>query len=261
MKGRWNTDAETNAGNAVAIRPATATTIPRRTKCGTVQGRFSFQERECCRRIVSRSAGLRPAFAASYSSRTFLGTPTKPPPRAGGTSRRIPLPVVVLPHPLSPTRQKISPLPTSRSTPSTARTYSGVALRNAARNPRRFSNQTRKSRRTKYGSRATSRRLLRRRRRGVQVARREVALAHRVEARFLVDAERPRVLASRMEAAADRRVDQGGQEAGGIRRQGLRALDVRERPDQGFRGRGFRGLVKIPHAPPPHDPPRVHYPP
>src|SRR3989475_7003610 len=250
MKGRWNTDAETNAGNAVAIRPATATTIPRRTKCGTVQGRFSFQERECCRRIVSRSAGLRPAFAASYSSRIFLGTPTKTSPPVGGTSRRIPLPVVVLPHPLSPTRQKISPLPTSRSTPSTARTYSGVALRNAARNPRRFSNQTRKSRRTRYGSRATSRRLPRRRRRGVQVARREVALAHRIEARFLVDAERPRVLASRMEAAADRRVDQRGQQARDVRRPGLGPLEVPGRAAQGFPVRGVRVLLDSPPAPP-----------
>src|SRR5881628_2114605 len=248
MKGRWNTDAETNAGNAVAIRPATATTIPRTTRCGTVQGRCSIQERECCRRIVSRSAWPWPAFAASYSSRTFFGAPTNTSPPVGGTSFRIPLPVVVLPHPLSPTRQKISPLPTSRSTPSTARTYSGVVFRNAARNPRRFSNHTRKSRRTRYGSRATSRGLLRWRRRGVQVACGEVALAHRIEARFLVDAERPRVLASRMEAAADRRVDQGGQEAGDIRRQGLRALDVRERPDQVFRVRVFRVLVDIPHA-------------
>src|SRR5437899_11450583 len=146
--------------------------------------------------------------------------PTNTSPPVGGTSLRIPLPVVVLPQPLSPPRQKISPLPTSRSTPSTARTYSGVALRNAARNPRRFSNQTRKSRRTRYGSPATSRRLLRRRCRGVQVARREVALADRVEARFLVDAQRPRILASRMEATADRRVDQGRQEARDVRRPG-----------------------------------------
>src|SRR5213593_148843 len=258
MKGRWNTDAETNAGNAVAIRPATATTIPRRTKCGTVQGRSSFQERECCRRIVSRSAGPQPAFAAAYSSRTFFGTPTKTSPPVGGTSRRIPLPVVVLPHPLSPTRQKISPLPTSRSTPSTARTYSGVVFRNAARNPRRFSNHTRKSRRTRYGSRATSRGLLRWRRRGVQVACGEVALAHRIEARFLVDAQRPGVLASRMEAAADRWVDQGGQQAGDIRRQGLRAFDVRERADQVFRVRVFRVLVDVPNAAALHDLPGVH---
>src|SRR5713226_10476747 len=149
-----------------------------------VQGRCSFQERECCRRIVSRSAWPRPAFAASYSSRTFFGTPTKTSPPVGGTSFRIPLPVVVFPHPLSPTRQKISPLPMSRSIPSTARTYSGVDFRNAARNPRRFSNHTRKSRRTRYGSRATSGGLLRRRRR-VQVACREVAFPHRVESGFL----------------------------------------------------------------------------
>src|SRR5881296_2992172 len=218
MNGRWNTDAVTKAGRVVAMSVPTPRRIPRRTKCGTVHGRCSFQESECCRRIVSRSAEPLPAFAASYSSRTFFGTPTNTSPPVGGTSLRIPLPVVVLPQPLSPTRQKISPLPTSRSTPSTARTYSGLALRNAARNPRRFSNQTRKSRRTKYGSRATSRRLLRRRRRGVQVARREVALADRVEARFLVDAQRPRILASRMEATADRRVDQGRQEAWDVRR-------------------------------------------
>src|SRR2546426_10149844 len=178
-------------------------------------------------------------------------------PPVGGPSLRIPFPVVVLPQPLSPTRQKISPLPTSRSTPSTARTYSGLALRNAARNPRRFSNQTRKSRRTKYGSRATSRRLLRRRR-GGQVARREVARAHRVEFRLLIDAQRPGVLASRMEAAADGRVDQGRQEARDVRRQGLRALDVRERPDQVFRVRVFRVLVDVPHAAALHDLPGVH---
>src|SRR3989454_11900857 len=154
-------------------------------------------------------------------------------PPVGGPSLRIPFPVVVLPQPLSPTRQKISPLPTSRSTPSTARTYSGLALRNAARNPRRFSNQTRKSRRTKYGSRATSRRLLRRRRRGVQVARREVALAHWIESRFLVDAQRPREFASGMEAAADWRGDQGGEEGRDVRLQGVRAHRVTERPHQG----------------------------
>src|SRR5256886_14389608 len=154
MNGRWNTDAVTKAGRVVAMSVPTPRRIPRRAKCGTVHGRCSFQESECCRRIVSRSAEPLPAFAASYSSRTFFGTPTKTSPPVGGTSRRIPLPVVVLPHPLSPTRQKISPLPTSRSTPSTARTYSGVVFRNAARKPRRFSNHTRKSRRTRYGSRA-----------------------------------------------------------------------------------------------------------
>src|SRR5206468_6530174 len=144
-------------------------------------GPLLFPGRECCRRIVSRSAWPRPAFAASYSSRMVFGTPTKTSPPVGGTSFRIPLPVVVFPHPLSPTRQKISPLPTSRSTPSTARTYSGVAFRSASRNPRRFSNQTRKSRRTRYGSRANSHRLLRRRSRGVQVAGGEMAFSHGVE--------------------------------------------------------------------------------
>src|SRR3989454_1940089 len=221
MNGRWNTDAVTKAGRVVAMSVPTPRRIPRRAKCGTVHGRCSFQESECCRRIVSRSAEPLPAFAASYSSRTFFGTPTKTSPPVGGTSRRIPLPVVVLPHPLSPTRQKISPLPTSRSIPSTARTYSGVVFRNAARNPRRFSNHTRKSRRTRYGSRATSRRLLRRRRRGVQVARREVALAHRIESRFLVDAQRPREFASGMEAAADWRGDQGGEKGPGGAPQGV----------------------------------------
>src|SRR5881296_2426141 len=258
MKVRWNTAAVTKAGTVVAMSVPTARRIPRRTKCGMVHDRCSFQESECCRRMVSKSAEPLPAFAASYSSRTFFGTPTKTSPPVGGTSLRIPLPVVVLPQPLSPTRQKISPLPTSRSTPSTARTYSGLALRNAARNPRRFSNQTRKSRRTKYGSRATSRRLLRRRRRGVQVARREVALAHRVESRLLIDAQWPGVLASRMEAAADGRVDQGRQEARDIRRQGLRALDIRERPDQVLRVRVFRVLVDVPHAAALHDLPGVH---
>src|SRR5207249_3164 len=206
MKGRWNTAAVTKAGTVVAMSVPTARRIPRRTKCGMVHDRCSFQESECCRRMVSKSADPVPAFAASYSSRTFFGTPTNTSPPVGGTSLRIPLPVVVLPQPLSPTRQKISPLPTSRSTPSTARTYSGLALRNAARNPRRFSNQTRKSRRTKYGSRATSRRLLRRRRRGVQVARREVALAHRIESRLLIDAQLPGVLAS-LEEFEDLRLD------------------------------------------------------
>src|SRR3989442_14480950 len=118
---------------------------------------------------------------------------------------------------LSPTRQNISPLPTMRSNPSTARTYSGVVLRKAARNPWRFSNHTRKSRRTRYGSRATPRRLLRRRRRGVQGARPEVALAHRIESRFLVDAQRPREFASGVEAAADWRGGQrGGKGPGGV---------------------------------------------
>src|SRR2546428_9493546 len=103
----------------------------------------------------------------------------------------MPLPVVVLPQPLSPTRQKISPRPTSRSIPSTARTYSGVAFRNASKNPRRFSNQTRKSRRTRYGSRATSRRLLRRRGGGGQVACRGVVRPDPIEAGFLVGAPPP----------------------------------------------------------------------
>src|SRR2546426_11200261 len=117
----------------------------------------------------------------------------------------MPLPVVVLPQPLSPTRQKISPRPTSRSIPSTARTYSGVAFRNASKNPRRFSNQTRKSRRTRYGSRATSRRLLRRRGGGVQGACGEVVRSDRVEAGVLVDAQLPRLLAPRMGTAPERR--------------------------------------------------------
>src|SRR5437879_3678701 len=258
MKGRWNTAAVTKAGTVVAMSVPTARRIPRRTKCGMVHDRCSFQESECCRRMVSKSADPVPAFAASYSSRTVFGTPTKTSPPVGGTSCRIPLPVVVLPQPLSPTRQKISPRPTSRSTPSTARTYSGVVLRKAAKNPWRFSNHTRKSRRTRYGSRATSRRLLRRRRRGVQVARGEVALAHRIEARLPVDAQRPSELASRMEAAADRRVDQGGQQARDVRRQGLRALDVRERADQVFRVRVFRVLVDVSHAPPLDDLPGIH---
>src|SRR5437667_5377865 len=258
VKGRWNADAETNAGNAVARSPATARTIPRSTKFGIVQGRCSFQERECCRRIVSRSSWPRPAFAASYSSSMFFGTPTKTSPPVGGTSFRIPLPVVVFPHPLSPTRQKISPLPTSRSTPSTARTYSGVAFRSASRNPRRFSNQTRKSRRTRYGSRANSHRLLRRWSRGVQVAGGEVACSHGVEPRLLVDAQLPRVLASRVEAAPDRRVDQRRQEAGDVRGQGLGALDVRERADEIFRVRVLRVLVDVADAPALDDLPGVH---
>src|SRR5207247_10396769 len=156
----------------------------------------------------------------------FFGTPTKTSPPVGGTSFRIPLPVVVFPHPLSPTRQKISPLPTSRSTPSTARTYSGVAFRSASRNPRRFSNHTRKSRRTRYGSRANSHRLLRRRSRGVQVAGGEMAFSHRVEPRLLVDAQLPRVLASRVEAARDRRGDARQEAARSIPLEGLGAPDV-----------------------------------
>src|SRR3989442_3379994 len=210
----------------------TARRIPRRTNCGMVHGRCSFQESECCRRMVSKSAEPVPAFAASYSSRTVFGTPTKTSPPVGGTSFRMPLPVVVLPQPDSPTRQKISPRPTSRSTPSTARTYSGVALRNASKKPRRFSNQTRKSLRTRYGSRATSSRLLRRRRRGVQVTCGEVVRSDRVEAGLLVDAELPRIPAPRMETAPERRMDQRGQEARDVRRQRLRALDVRERADE-----------------------------
>src|SRR5437879_9946559 len=95
-------------------------------------------------------------------------------------------------------------------------------------NPRRFSNQTRKSRRTRYGSRGISGRLLPRRGRRVQVARGQMALSDRVETRLLVDAQRPRILTTRMEAAAERRVDQGGQEAGDVRRQRLRSFDVRE---------------------------------
>src|SRR3989475_3405665 len=243
MNGRWKTDAVTKAGRVVAMSVPTPSRIPSRTKCGPVHGRCSFQESECCRRIVSRSAEPVPAFAASYSSRTFFGTPTTTWPPVGGTSLRIPLPVVVFPQPLSPTRQKISPLPTSRSTPSTARTYSGVVLRKAARNPWRFSNHTRKSRRTRYGSRATSRRLLRRGRRGVQVARGEVAFADGIEARLLVDTQRPSELTSRMEAAADRRGDQGGEQARDVRRQGLPAPHVRESADQGFRGPVFPVLV------------------
>src|SRR5213593_339119 len=258
MNGRWKTDAVTKAGRVVAMSVPTPRRIPRRAKCGTVHGRCSFQESECCRRIVSRSAEPLPAFAASYSSRTVFGTPTKTSPPVGGTSCRIPLPVVVLPQPLSPTRQKISPRPTSRSIPSTARTYSGVAFRNASRNPRRFSNHTRKSRRTRYGSRATSRRLLRRGRRRVQMARGEVALPYRVEPRFLVDAQLPGELASRMETAAERRVDQGGQEARDVRRQGLGAFDVRERADQIFRVRMLRVLVDVADAAALHDLPGVH---
>src|SRR2546427_3656656 len=93
-------------------------------------------------------------------------------------------------------------------------------------NPRRFSNQTRKSRRTRYGSRGISGRLLPRRGRRVQVARGQMALSDRVEARFLVDAQRPRILATRMEAAAERRGGQRGQEAGEVRPPPLRAFDV-----------------------------------
>src|SRR3989441_249625 len=114
--------------------------------------------------------------------------------------------VVVLPQPLPPTRQKTPPRPTWRSTPSPARTYSGVASRNASKNPRLFSNQTRKSRRTRYGSRATSRRLLRRRARGVQVACGEVGRSDRGAAGFLVDAQLPRILAPGMETAPERRI-------------------------------------------------------
>src|SRR3989454_11579461 len=230
----------------------TARRIPKRTNCGMVHGRCSFQESECCRRMVSKSAEPVPAFAASYSSRTVFGTSTKTSPPVGGTSCRIPWRVVVLPQPLSPTRQKISPRPTSRSIPSTARTYSGVAFRNASKNPRRFSNQTRKSRRTRYGSRATSRRLLRRRRR-VQVACGEVVRPDRIEAGFLVDAQLPRILAPRMEAAPERRIDQRRQESRDVRRQRLRALDVRERDDQVLRVRMLRGLVDVPDPPALHD--------
>src|SRR2546422_791961 len=258
MNGRWNTDAVTKAGRVVAMSVPTPRRIPRRAKCGTVHGRCSFQESECCRRIVSRSAEPLPAFAASYSSRTVFGTPTKTSPPVGGTSFRMPLPVVVLPQPLPPTRQKIPPRPTSRSTPSTARTYSGVAFRNASKNPRRFSNQTRKSRRTRYGSRATSRRLLRRRGGGVQVACGEVVRSDRVEAGFLVDAQLPRILAPRMEAAPERRIDQRRQEARDVRRQRLRALDVRERADQVLRVRMLRVLVDVPDAPALHDLSGIH---
>src|SRR5436309_465208 len=258
MKARWNTAAVTKAGTVVAMSVPTARRIPRRTKCGMVHDRCSFQESECCRRMVSKSADPVPAFAASYSSRTVFGTPTKTSPPVGGTSCRIPLPVVVLPQPLSPTRQKISPRPTSRSTPSTARTYSGVAFRNASKNPRRFSNQTRKSLRTRYGSRATSRRLLRRRGRGVQVACGEVVRSDRVETGFLVDAQLPGVLAPGMEAAPEGRVDQRRQEARDVRRQGLRALDVRERADQILRVRMLRVLVDVPDAPAFHDLPGIH---
>src|SRR5438876_11862440 len=158
--------------------------------------------------------------------RTSCDTPTNTSPPVGSTSRRIPLPVVVLPHPLSPTRQKISPRPMSRSTPSTARTYCGVAFRSASRNPRRFSNQTRKSRRTKYGSRGISGRLLSRRGRRVQVARGELALSDPGEARVLVDAQLPRKFTPGLETAAERRGDRGGQEAGDVPRQRLRCFDV-----------------------------------
>src|SRR3989449_6887067 len=236
----------------------TARRIPRRTNCGMVHGRCSFQESECCRRMVSKPAEPVPAFAASYSSRTVFGTSTKTSPPVGETSCRIPLPVVVLPQPLSPTRQKISPRPTSRSTPSTARTYSGVACRSASKNPRRFSNQTRKSLRTRYGSRATSHRLLRRRGRGVQVACGEMVRSDRVEAGFLVDAQLPGVLAPRMEAAPERWIDQRRREARDVRRQGLWALDVRERADQGLRVRMLRVLVDVSDAPALHDLPGIH---
>src|SRR2546427_3162991 len=93
-------------------------------------------------------------------------------------------------------------------------------------NPRRFSNQTRKSRRTRYGSRGISGRLLPRRGRRVQVARGQMALSDRVETRFLVDAQRPGILTTRMEAAADRRGGQGGEEGRGVPRRRLRAFDV-----------------------------------
>src|SRR5256712_4616438 len=208
MNGRWKTDAVTKAGRVVAMSVPTPRRIPRRAKCGTVHGRCSFQESECCRRIVSRSAEPLPAFAASYSSRTVFGTPTKTSPPVGGTSFRIPLPVVVLPQPLSPTRQKISPRPTSRSIPSTARTYSGVAFRNASKNPRRFSNQTRKSRRTRYGSRATPRRLLRRRGGCVQAACGRVEPADRRGGGLQGDATLAPQLATRVEGGPEGR---GGQ--------------------------------------------------
>src|SRR2546430_13292422 len=97
-------------------------------------------------------------------------------------------------------------------------------------NPRRFSNQTRKSRRTRYGSRGISGRLLPRRARRVQVARGQMALSDRVETRLLVDAQRPRILTTRMEAAAERRGFQRGQEGGGGRRRRLRAFGGRGAP-------------------------------
>src|SRR5437867_10880260 len=228
-----------------------------RIKCGRVHGRVSRHEREYFRRIPSTSGPAPLDFATSYRRRTSCDTPTNTSPPVGSTSRRIPFPVVVLPQPLSPTRQKISPRPTSRSTPSTARTYSGVAFRNASKNPRRFSNQTRKSLRTRYGSRATSRRLLRRRGRGVQVACGEVVRSDRVETGFLVDAQLPGVLAPGMEAAPEGRVDQRRQEARDVRRQGLRALDVRERADQILRVRMLRVLVDVPDAPAFHDLPGI----
>src|SRR5256712_1381898 len=204
MNGRWNTDAVTKAGRVVAMSVPTPRRIPRRAKCGTVHGRCSFQESECCRRIVSRSAEPLPAFAASYSSRTVFGTPTKTSPPVGGTSFRMPLPVVVLPQPLSPTRQKISPRPTSRSIPSTARTYSGVAFRNASKNPRRFSNQTRKSRRTRDGSPTTYPRLPRRRGGGVQGGCGEGGRPDPVEAGVLGDAQLPTLIAPPIEGGTRR---------------------------------------------------------
>src|SRR2546426_11994129 len=97
-------------------------------------------------------------------------------------------------------------------------------------NPRRFSNQTRKSRRTRYGSRGISGRLLPRRGRRVQVARGQMALSDRVETRFLVDAQRPRILTTRMEAAADRRGGQGGEGGGGVRRAPLPGFYVPGHP-------------------------------
>src|SRR5437870_5619510 len=64
MKGRWNTAAVTKAGTVVAMSVPTARRIPRRTKCGMVHDRCSFQESECCRRMVSKSADPVPAVAA-----------------------------------------------------------------------------------------------------------------------------------------------------------------------------------------------------
>src|SRR5437867_10336990 len=76
--------------------------------CERVHGRVSRHEREYFRRIPSTSGPAPLDFATSYRRRTSCDTPTNTSPPVGSTSRRIPLPVVVFPHPLSPTRQKIS---------------------------------------------------------------------------------------------------------------------------------------------------------
>ncbi len=114
--------------------------------CPAAHGRFSFQVTEYLRRTpssASRDLGSSGRVrASSYVLASSWGISSRMSPSVASTSFRIAFPVEVFPQPLSPTRQNTSPRRMSRSTPSTARTHSGLPPTSSRRRPFRRGNQT-----------------------------------------------------------------------------------------------------------------------